>query len=274
MKRWCIAAVVCWVLLMQVSLAWAVPHRPVQPAAIDATTTTTASSTATSTTPPVTTPFPDTTTALRLRRPAPPSTTDADLPPSSADVALPDARGPPVPGCVEAGGSIAPGGGAAVNPRLTQRLAAWQRYKAKYPNADLQTWVRQTDSYRGWGANPATGYGEHVSRVKAYFKIQDHHAIPWDNARFPHQSSPLVRQAGVDLKTYGPGIRPLGGHSGPQPVAYHRAIQQRLRLGGRRVSGQGADAARTELDRIIGGIWDDIGSGRLRPYDTKDVWIP
>ena len=55
-----LAVLVAALLLMQVSLARAARHQPVQPARINATTTTaTVPTTATCTTPPAATPLPD-----------------------------------------------------------------------------------------------------------------------------------------------------------------------------------------------------------------------
>jgi hypothetical protein len=38
--------------------------------------------------------------------------------------------------------------------------------------------------------------------------------------------------------------------------------------------GKGQQAAIDELDRVIEQIWEDIGNGTLKPYDTKDVILP
>lgn len=91
-----LAVVAAGLLLLQAAFVWGVPPSSSINAAT--ATTTAAPSIATCTTTPATFPVAsesDATPELRLRRPAPPSATVADLPPSSADVALPDARGPP-----------------------------------------------------------------------------------------------------------------------------------------------------------------------------------
>jgi len=42
----------------------------------------------------------------------------------------------------------------------------------------------------------------------------------------------------------------------------------------KRVIGKGMKAAQDALDKVIEGIWNDIGSGKLKPYDHKDVILP
>lgn len=104
--------------------------------------------------------------------------------------------------------------------------------------------------------------------------VQDHHAIPWNHKTFNHQAHPLVKQAEANLKSLSTNIKPLKGHIGRHSSSYHQELRRRMDEGYKKVGGQGKDAAEAELDSIIKGIWDDIRSGDLKPYDHKGVLLP
>jgi hypothetical protein len=104
---------------------------------------------------------------------------------------------------------------------------------------------------------------------------QEHHAIPWNNQTYKHHEHKLVELAGVaSIKTLEQNIRPLKGHSGRHSVAYHTEVQRRMNEALESVVGQGQVAAYQALLEVIAGIWEDIASGKLRPYDNKDVLLP
>lgn len=104
---------------------------------------------------------------------------------------------------------------------------------------------------------------------------QDHHAIPWDNKTWKHQDHPLVKEAGnPNLKTLGENLRALEGHAGRHSPAYHQEIRRRLDEAYVRVKDRGEEAALAELKNVINGIWNDIASGKLKPYSKKDVNLP
>jgi hypothetical protein len=171
--------------------------------------------------------------------------------------------------------------GSAVNKDLRKRYEAYSAWKARRGITGKPTQSQFKDFVRGnTGANgggfytSAAGFKRHLARVKSAFSIQDHHAIPWDNSTFRHGNHALVKAAGVDLKTHGRNIGPLGGHLGPHSSAYHRSIQRRLQTAWTRARGKGQAVAQAELDSVIAGIWRDIGNGTLKPYSNKSVYIP
>jgi len=103
--------------------------------------------------------------------------------------------------------------------------------------------------------------------------IQGHHGIPWNNKTFNHQAHPLVKQAGTNLKKHPTNLRPLKGHIGRHSPSYHQEIRRRMDEGFKRVAGKGKGAAEAEVESVLEGIWKDIGSGKLKPYDHKDVLL-
>jgi hypothetical protein len=101
-----------------------------------------------------------------------------------------------------------------------------------------------------------------------------HHAIPWDNDTFRHHKHELVQQAGVEVKTYARNLREVTGHKGPHSRSlYHPEIKRRLDAAHTKVEGKGQKAAQRALDRVIDGIWRDIGNGKLPLYRSKDVLL-
>lgn len=113
-------------------------------------------------------------------------------------------------------------------------------------------------------------YGAPATRVDPV--TQDHHAVPWNNKTYKHQNHPLVKQAGnPDLETMEENLRALEGHSGRHSKAYHAEVKKRLDDAAKRVAGKGREAAQKALDDVIKKIWEDIASGKLRPYNHKDV---
>jgi len=120
---------------------------------------------------------------------------------------------------------------------------------------------------------------EHVyyvstSALLVHNAYQDHHAIPWNNKKYHHESHPLVRKAKVNLKTYKKNIKSLENHAGRHSRSYHDAVAERLNAAYEGVAGKGKAEARAALDRVIQGIWRDIRNGKLRPYDNKHVILP
>ena len=111
----------------------------------------------------------------------------------------------------------------------------------------------------------------HNAKQKCGPASEKHHAIPWNNSTYKHQLNRLVRQAGVNLKTYTKNLREIIGHKGPHSESYHLDVQQRLNMGFQNVRGQGQKAAQAELDSIMNGIWKDIGNGSLKLYRNKNV---
>lgn len=77
-----------------------------------------------------------------------------------------------------------------------------------------------------------------------------------------------------ELKTLPGNLRPLEGHAGRHSPAYHQEIRRRMDEAFKRTAGKGAETAQKELDNVLKSIWDDIASGKLRPYDHKDVILP
>ena len=129
------------------------------------------------------------------------------------------------------------GGAGSVNPRLTDRLAAWKRYKETYPHADMQTWVRQTNANPSWGSGVSSGYGQHVSRVKRLFKIEGHHSDPKFMGGNPGQ--PLTDMSGLrhtelhqELYRFlePRGMAPRAGFGGPEIQQLHgvRALRRTM----------------------------------------------
>jgi Protein of unknown function (DUF1557). len=103
---------------------------------------------------------------------------------------------------------------------------------------------------------------------------QDHHGIPWNNGTWKHQDHPLVRQAGnPNLKNMKENLRALEGHAGRHSASYHQEIRRRMDEAYKRVAGKGQKEAEDELKKVIEGIWKDIESGKLKPYDGKDVIV-
>jgi hypothetical protein len=171
----------------------------------------------------------------------------------------------------------------SISPQLQERLAAYKGWKGRAGISGVPTNARFRDFVRGNTGNNGGGFyapsnrarfQEHLSRVRASQKIQNHHLIPWENRTYPHASHRLVRQAGVDLRTYRPNIRPLAGHSGPHAAKYHLDVEERLDLGYEAVKGKGRAAARAELNAILDEIWADIGKRKLEPYEGRSVSIP
>ena len=108
--------------------------------------------------------------------------------------------------------------------------------------------------------------GKRVANVR-----QLHHAIPWNHSTYRHGAHALVKQAKIDLATYSKNMKSLLGHAGRHSNAYHTAIATRMSSAYAKVAGKGQAAAKKALDGVIKGIWRDIKSGKLTPYNTKDV---
>jgi RHS repeat-associated protein len=104
--------------------------------------------------------------------------------------------------------------------------------------------------------------------------VQTHHKIPFGNSSFNHQNHPLVRQAGVNLKSSIRNQMLLGNHGGRHSKPYHLKIKEWLDEGFDRVAGKGQAAALRKLNQIIDRIEGGIANGTLRPYTNKDVYIP
>ncbi len=66
----------------------------------------------------------------------------------------------------------------------------------------------------------------------------------------------------------------LGNHIGRHTPEYHQSIRDRLDSAYEDIAGQGQEPARRALKEVYDGIEKDIGSGALRPYRSKDVWVP
>ncbi|MBO1257110.1 AHH domain-containing protein, partial [Alteromonas sp. 5E99-2] len=107
---------------------------------------------------------------------------------------------------------------------------------------------------------------------KANMRTQNHHMIPHNNSTFKHHTHSLVKQANMNLKTEQANMIRLLNHSGPHSKQYHRVIQQMMDTGYSRVAGKGQMAAQNELLSIMNRLNRGIRSGKIRPYQNKNVW--
>jgi hypothetical protein len=104
--------------------------------------------------------------------------------------------------------------------------------------------------------------------------IQRHHMIPWDNSTYNHGNHPLVRQSGLNIKTYKNNMIDLANHAGPHTAKYHQDITNILNKHLRYAYGRGQRMAQTALDNALAEIKEGIVKGTLKPYSTKEVWMP
>ncbi|MGI2028643.1 RHS repeat-associated core domain-containing protein [Endozoicomonas acroporae] len=102
--------------------------------------------------------------------------------------------------------------------------------------------------------------------------LQNHHAIPYQNGTFNHQNHPLVRQAGVNLRTNPYNQFMLGNHSGPHSQQYHRTVESMLNNAQTGVQGQ--QQAQRAVRGVMQQLQQGIGNGSIRPYETKAVFLP
>ena len=78
----------------------------------------------------------------------------------------------------------------------------------------------------------------------------------------------------MDLETDPRNQFDLANHGGRHTNDYLDEVQARLDAGYANVAGQGQEAADAELGRIMAGIKQDVLSGKLRPYASKEVGQP
>jgi RHS repeat-associated protein len=106
-------------------------------------------------------------------------------------------------------------------------------------------------------------------------KPQIHHGIPWNNSTYNHQAHPLVRRAGVDLKTDSRNMASIFNHRGPHSDNYHLNIRARMDQALGALPARATQAQANEaLGQVMQGVWRDIGRGTLEPYNWKTVYGP
>jgi len=66
----------------------------------------------------------------------------------------------------------------------------------------------------------------------------------------------------------------LKNHGGRHTSTYHKSIQDRLNYAYQGVAGKGELAAKGALDDVLDNIEREIGTGVLKPYATKNVYMP
>jgi hypothetical protein len=107
------------------------------------------------------------------------------------------------------------------------------------------------------------------------FNLQAHHAIPWNNKTYDHQSHGLVAGAKADLYFDPRNIRYLINHSDRHSREYHEEVRRRLDTA---YNSLGAHSTKLEHDVALGKVmkklWNDIDSGKLKPYGNKEVYGP
>jgi hypothetical protein len=103
---------------------------------------------------------------------------------------------------------------------------------------------------------------------------QEHHLIPWSNRTWNHQGHPLVRQAGLNLRTAEGNTVPMANHAGRHSTGYHQTVRQMMDRAYIGVRGKGPEAAQAALRGVMADLRSGIRAGLIRPYDGKAVLIP
>ena len=84
----------------------------------------------------------------------------------------------------------------------------------------------------------------------------------------------MVKQAGVNLKTYAKNQVLTVNHAGRHVNEYSQTVKGLLDKAFIRVKGQGPEAAQEALDDVMKTIKNGINDGSIQLYKTKDVYIP
>jgi hypothetical protein len=113
--------------------------------------------------------------------------------------------------------------------------------------------------------------------VLGHNKCQIHHLIPWENSYWKHHEHDLVKLAGLsqkDLKNYARNLMDLEHHAGPPSFDYHAEIRRRMDDAYSNLPSRSKQNALDALDQAISEVAGDIAAGRLKPYNTKEVYVP
>jgi hypothetical protein len=103
--------------------------------------------------------------------------------------------------------------------------------------------------------------------------VQDHHLIP-HGGKANFQSHGLVQAANVNLTTYRRNILTLGNHRGGHSKAYRQGVRRILDAQFDLFKQRGGRNAQRYLDDAISLIEQSIRNGSLRPYTSKEAWLP
>jgi len=106
---------------------------------------------------------------------------------------------------------------------------------------------------------------------------ESHHKVPPGNKKYAHENHPLVKKAGWTKKDIERNPRNqllLDNHHGRHVDSYHESVNEILNKGLRRVGKGGRSEAERELLKALDEIERQIIDGTLKPYKSKDVYVP